>query len=506
MPLPFTSEIDGSERARLAWNRPSRNVTPNRRATRVGRLRSVVHVLDILAGIAALMGPLGGRSAGVGEPSLELSWLTRIDVSTVTILLIWTAAWQLILRIAQRSVEGSAITWKRELSMVLCASSAGFVVLLGLALANAAPPVGIAQSLQTGALLAALTALNHVSVIAAMSGLSSLYPEKKNCIIIGSGPRALAIYRFLQNSPSISYHVVGFVDQLGPHAVYAEIRDRLIGNISELRAILMGTAIDEVFLAMPVRSCYNDIQRAIHLCEEAGIACKLPSDLFACSMATIRVEEQGSRSLLTMHVVRNDYGRLLKGMLDMSVSAALLLLLALPFLVLALAVRLTSPGPALFVQRRYGLNKRLFKMYKFRTMYVNAEQMQAQLEKFNEMGGPVFKIRNDPRITPIGRFLRKTSIDELPQLWNVLIGDMSLVGPRPLPVRDVARFNQASLMRRFSVKPGLTCLWQISGRSGTTFERWMELDLRYIDQWSILLDLKILAKTVPVVLLGRGAV
>jgi exopolysaccharide biosynthesis polyprenyl glycosylphosphotransferase len=174
-------------------------------------------------------------------------------------------------------------------------------------------------------------------------------------------------------------------------------------------------------------------------------------------------------------------------------------------LVIASAIKLTSPGPAFFTQERYGLHKRRFRMYKFRTMVPDAEKRQAELESINEAQGPVFKIRNDPRITPLGRILRKTSLDELAQFFNVLRGEMSLVGPRPLPMRDVSRFDDASLMRRFSVKPGLTCLWQINGRSNTNFEQWIELDLRYIDNWSLSLDLEILAKTFPSVLSGRGA-
>jgi lipopolysaccharide/colanic/teichoic acid biosynthesis glycosyltransferase len=166
---------------------------------------------------------------------------------------------------------------------------------------------------------------------------------------------------------------------------------------------------------------------------------------------------------------------------------------------------LTSAGPVFFVQERVGINKRRFKVLKFRTMVVDAERRQQTLETLNEATGPVFKIRNDPRITPLGKFLRKTSIDELPQLCNVLNGDMSLVGPRPLPVRDYNGFSQDWHRRRFSVRPGITCLWQVNGRSRLPFEKWMELDMEYIDRWSLWLDLKILVKTVPAVLKGSGA-
>jgi lipopolysaccharide/colanic/teichoic acid biosynthesis glycosyltransferase len=191
--------------------------------------------------------------------------------------------------------------------------------------------------------------------------------------------------------------------------------------------------------------------------------------------------------------------------LDVSVSLLAMLILSPLFLLVGLIVKLTSSGPALFFQDRVGLNKRRFRLYKFRTMVVDAERRQRELEHLNEASGAVFKIMNDPRLTPVGKFLRKTSIDELPQLFNVLKGDMSLVGPRPLPVRDYQGFNQDWQRRRFSVRPGITCLWQVNGRSTVHFEKWMELDMQYIDQWSLSLDFKILARTIPAVIRGAGA-
>lgn len=196
---------------------------------------------------------------------------------------------------------------------------------------------------------------------------------------------------------------------------------------------------------------------------------------------------------------------ILKRGLDLFASA-ILLLLFLPFLVVvAVLIKLTSPGPVLFVQSRVGYNERKFKMYKFRTMIEDAEQTIKYLEHLNECSGPVFKITADPRVTPIGHFLRKTSIDELPQLLNVFKGDMSLVGPRPLSDRDYEAFIPNWDHRRFSVRPGITCLWQVSGRSLVPFETWMELDMHYVHQWTLWLDLKILIRTVRAVLKGTGA-
>lgn len=190
---------------------------------------------------------------------------------------------------------------------------------------------------------------------------------------------------------------------------------------------------------------------------------------------------------------------------DIVISSLAWLLFSPVFFLTALLIKVTSPGPVFFIQERVGLSKRRFRLYKFRTMLSDAEERLAELEAWNEAKGPVFKIRNDPRITPIGRYLRKTSIDELPQLWNILNGDMSLVGPRPLPVRDFKGFNKDWHRRRFSARPGITCLWQVNGRSNTSFDKWMKLDMEYIDNWSLALDLKILLKTIPAVLKGSGA-
>jgi exopolysaccharide biosynthesis polyprenyl glycosylphosphotransferase len=192
--------------------------------------------------------------------------------------------------------------------------------------------------------------------------------------------------------------------------------------------------------------------------------------------------------------------------LDFFGALAALLVFALPMLVIALLIKLTSPGPVFFRQQRSGLNGAPFSIFKFRTMTTNAEQLQHELAAMNEMTGPVFKVTNDPRVTPIGKILRKYSFDELPQFFNILRGEMSLVGPRPLPVDEVRRFNDLAHRRRLSVKPGLTCLWQVSGRNKITdFKEWIRLDLEYIDNWSIWLDLLILLRTIPVVLLSTGA-
>jgi lipopolysaccharide/colanic/teichoic acid biosynthesis glycosyltransferase len=206
-----------------------------------------------------------------------------------------------------------------------------------------------------------------------------------------------------------------------------------------------------------------------------------------------------------MHVAPDGYRLVVKRAIDIAGAAVGLVIFAPLMVIVAIAIKLTSAGQIIYAQDRCGFSKRPLRMYKFRSMFADAAERQDALEERNEANGPVFKIRNDPRITPLGRLLRRTSIDELPQLWNVLRGDMSLVGPRPLPWRDVRRIIRPSDMRRFSMRPGLTCLWQVQGRNNIDFERWVELDLEYIDRWSLALDARILLKTIPAVLSGNGA-
>jgi exopolysaccharide biosynthesis polyprenyl glycosylphosphotransferase len=283
------------------------------------------------------------------------------------------------------------------------------------------------------------------------------------------------------------------------------VSERLLGSLEQLEQILMSTVVDEVLIALPVKSHYSEIQRAIEECERAGVESRYSADVFPSRLARARVESLDGEPAVSRKVVSDDYRLVVKRMIDILGAGLGLLVLAPAMALIAFAVVTTSRGPAVFGQERYGWRKRRFVMYKFRTMVTNAEELQAALESRNEAVGPVFKIANDPRVTPLGRFLRKTSLDELPQLWNVLRGDMSLIGPRPLPMRDVNRFSDAWLMRRFSVLPGLTGLWQVSGRSNLTFGEWVQLDLQYIDRWSLALDFNILLRTIPAVLRGTGA-
>jgi exopolysaccharide biosynthesis polyprenyl glycosylphosphotransferase len=335
--------------------------------------------------------------------------------------------------------------------------------------------------------------------------LSNAFSAPRDLVIVGSGPRAAGLYEHVRTANHAEARVLGFIDSPNGHVVPPSISSQMLGTLDDLERILMKQPIDEVLIALPAKSCYDQIQSAIQTCERVGVHAKYLSDVFELSLARPEFLPDEQAPLMSLKVVRDDYRLAIKRGIDIVGALTGLLVFGPLMLVVAAAIKLSMPGPVFFTQERYGLHKRRFRMFKFRTMVTNAEALQASLESQNEAGGPVFKIRHDPRITPIGRILRRTSLDELPQFLNVLRGEMSLVGPRPLPARDVSRFADASLMRRFSVKPGLTCLWQISGRSNMAFNEWIRLDLRYIDDWSLSLDLAILVKTIPAVLRAEGA-
>ena len=255
------------------------------------------------------------------------------------------------------------------------------------------------------------------------------------------------------------------------------------------------------------RANFDQVEAAIRACEVEGVDAWLVADFFKTQICRTSFDEFLDRPVLVFSSTPEaSWQGVVKQLLDFVGALVMLLILSPLLLATAFLIKVTSPGPILFRQQRSGLNGHPFTIYKFRTMVTNAEQLKHELAAMNEMSGPVFKVTNDPRITPIGKFLRKYSIDEFPQLLNVLRGEMSLVGPRPLPVDEVRRFNDLAHRRRLSVKPGLTCLWQISGRNQVKdFRDWVRLDLEYIDNWSLWLDLKILFRTVPVVLVGTGA-
>ena len=329
----------------------------------------------------------------------------------------------------------------------------------------------------------------------------------RQVLIVGTNPRAVRFARKMDATPDLGCRIAGFMDDdwqgLGE---FRKTGYPLLSDLAGFASYLRNQVADEVVVALPMESCYARASRIAGWCKEQGIVVSVLSDIFNMRMARPKAEEFGDGAAITLCSGGPErWQHLCKRTLDVAIALAALLALAPLLLLTAALIMLASSGPAFFVQERVGLNKRRFRLLKFRTMVVDAENQFGHLQHLNEVSGPVFKIRNDPRVTGIGKFLRHMSIDELPQLFNVLKGDMSLVGPRPLPWRDYNGFDQDWQRRRFSVRPGITCLWQIQGRNSIPFEKWMELDMQYIDQWSLGLDFKILAKTIPAVIKGVGA-
>ncbi|MDZ7371137.1 MAG: sugar transferase [candidate division KSB1 bacterium] len=328
----------------------------------------------------------------------------------------------------------------------------------------------------------------------------------RHVLFIGSNRQAIELAQKILSRRELGYKLVGFADDQQPAETIKEPHAKVVCSLDDLPEFLENHIVDEVYLMLPVGSYYERIRQVIRLCQELGIVCRVPSNWFEIHTLKTAAFELDDEPILTVYTgSRHQLSQLwLKRVIDFCMSAAALILLSPVFLLIAVLIKIDSPGPVFFVQDRIGYNRRRFKMIKFRTMIQGAEALQDELQDLNEADGPAFKIHDDPRVTRVGRFLRKTSLDELPQLINVLKGDMSLVGPRPLPVRDVNGIEKRWQKRRFSMRPGMTCLWQVGGRNQLSFEEWMKLDLEYIDRWSIQLDLKILAKTLPAIFKGTG--
>jgi exopolysaccharide biosynthesis polyprenyl glycosylphosphotransferase len=352
-----------------------------------------------------------------------------------------------------------------------------------------------------------LLSTGHLTLRLIAARFRSRGKDLRHLLVLGTNPRAVEFARRICANPERGYRLLGFVDDVWPGlSAFKQTEFEVVSDYAGMAEFLRRNVVDEVAIYLPFGSFYRHSSEVASLCQQHGITMRFNSDIFGLKTARWRADEVDGDQYIATYIGVGELGpRTIKRMLDLTAASIALLILSPVLMIVAIAIKLASPGPVLFSQERIGLNKRRFKIFKFRTMVPDAEKLMAVLEMHNEVAGPVFKIRNDPRITQIGKFLRRSSIDELPQLLNVLKGDMSLVGPRPLPVRDYEGFSEDWQRRRFSVKPGITCLWQVNGRSGISFDQWMLLDLQYMDEWSLWLDVKILAKTVPAVLRGAGA-
>ncbi len=442
-----------------------------------------------------------------GGMHLESFLTMRIKVINFILFVGFLSSWVVILSCFQLYQLGSPLNRRQELFNCLKATLAGtwVIVISGLLF-----HLYLITPLFLAVFFASSSVLTSSSRLVLRYALESIRRRGRNLrslLIVGTNSRALRFARSIERKPDLGYRILGFVDNDWPGL--EELRKTtypLKGTFNEVPRIIREQVVDEVVISLPMNSLYEEASCIVSLCEEQGIIVRVLADFFNSVLPHAKSDHFEHDKVITAYPgAIIGWQALLKRVLDLGLSLAMLIFFAPLFGVTALAIKLTSTGPVLFIQERVGLNKRRFPLLKFRTMVVDAEKKMTELEHLNEMRGPVFKIKEDPRITKVGKFLRKASLDELPQLINVLKGDMSIVGPRPLPERDYNGFSQDWQRRRFSVLPGLTCLWQVSGRNTTSFNNWMRLDMQYIDQWSLWLDLKILLKTVPAVLKGSGA-
>ena len=461
-----------------------------------GRLNSLIHLLDLLLSAAVFLGV-------VALPGMILG-LTKdpFPVRLLALGLVASLSWPLLLEFS-----GAYASQRREPLWSPFVRLAGVAavasILYGLtALAVSAPVSPVFPLVCGGAQLAAVGAWRFVAYLM-LRALRRRGHNYRNVLVVGSGPRASEARRMIEGHPEWGLRLLGFLDDSGA-AVDPKLASERVYKFADLPELIGREVVDEVVLACP-RSMLPITDRVVGLCAQVGVPVTLVSDLFGDYLPAPRSTHFGSLPALSFAMVHHSPMKLVvKRAFDVFVAGAMLLLAAPVLGVAAALIRLTSPGPVFFRQVRCGLHGRRFAMLKLRTMYEDAEQRRAELAHLNECSGPVFKIRNDPRVTPVGRLLRRYSIDELPQLWNVIRGDMSLVGPRPPIPGEVDQYHPFQ-RRRLSMRPGLTCLWQVQGRSEIGFEDWVKLDLEYIDGWSLGRDLRILARTLPAVLRGTGA-
>jgi exopolysaccharide biosynthesis polyprenyl glycosylphosphotransferase len=447
-------------------------------------------------------------SAGAVSPNNPAEFLAvRIKLSNALLFMGFAVLWHVIFRARglyrSRRIRLLVSEWWE----IAKAVALGTLILAGLALVLRLIAVD-------RRFLAAFFAAALVGTVLTRSALRFVLGEVRrkgrnlrNLVIVGCGPRGARLGAEIWKRPELGYLLLGYIDDIPPprSSLHGQ-PENLLGGLKDAASLLTTLEVDEVMICLPLRSQYETIARIIAVATEMGLIVRMPADFFELKLAHAEVEHLDKIPIVTLaEPVPSSLALFVKRTVDVVGATAAIVLSAPLFLAIAVAIKLESPGPALFGQERVGLGRRKFRMWKFRSMVKDAESQLPKLEQLNEVRGAAFKIRQDPRVTRVGRVLRKSSLDELPQLFNVLVGEMSLVGPRPLPLRDVQRIPNGWQLRRFSMKPGLTCLWQINGRHEINFDHWMELDLQYIDNWSLGLDLDIVLKTIPAVLRGAGA-
>lgn len=417
--------------------------------------------------------------------------------------LVFVPLWVALLMLTQRYSEVMRLSLKRQALRVV-----QFVAVTGVLIAFMTYSFKLIISRPVLFLFLALTGfilvLSRVTLHWVLRSRNVSEHNQIKILIAGTDEQARAVGRLLESYRMWGYQVVGYLTSKEGEDSASGLP--ILGSLEDLPQLLQTRiVVDEIIFSGAYRSNLQEFETMVRLCEELGIRTRVVAQFFPTSISRVSLEYLENLPLITFSTApEHTIAIIAKRIVDFLVASMVLIGFFPLMLLTAVLVKSTSPGPVLYSQVRCGLYGRRFRLFKFRTMVDGAEDKLWEIKHLNEMGGPVFKMRNDPRVTFVGRFLRKFSVDELPQVWNVIKGEMSMVGPRaPLPeeVENYARKQR----RRLSVKPGITCLWQVSGRNELDFNKWMELDLHYIDNWSFWLDIRIMLMTIPAVFTGRGA-
>jgi lipopolysaccharide/colanic/teichoic acid biosynthesis glycosyltransferase len=415
-----------------------------KRKNRLGGTKSrelylrLCRTVDVVVALSALVGVFIVANIGRMPDGLGDFLAIRLTVKSLLLLAFFCVLWRLIFAgFGLYQWEHVRSVWSEAWRIAAaCSLAAGVALVFPLTTVSGAFEYEIVLGFWGCVLVAIPVSRLVTQLVASRTNLEDI----REVVIVGRGPRALRLWRQLDQSPDVGCRVLGFVDAPEGVGCPPEIEARTLGTLEDLEAILVREPVDEVLIALPVKSRYADIERVIRCCESVGVRARYLADVFQTTRPDPPAGGPDEVLAVARTVTPDDFRKVIKRAIDVAGAGVGLVLLSPLLLAAAIAVRLSGPGSVIFAQDRYGFNRRRFRMYKFRTMVADAEEQQGRLEELNEASGPVFKIRSDPRVTRAGHLLRKYSIDELPQLINVLKGDMSLVGPRPLPIRDVHRF------------------------------------------------------------------
>ena len=469
----------------------------------------ILFAADLLSGLAALITAYLLRSLVKFLP-LELAQhfnpvLLPLLPQYLAFFLVCLPIWSALLLVTQKYSDVLHWPFRRQVGRV-----AQFVMLVGMCMAfltytlklEVSRPIFFAFLLLTGILLC----LNRAALDGILRSRNISEHNQIRILVVGAEERAREVITSLEALRHWGFNVVGFLSDRDGDESSTSARVHRLGSPQQLRILVSeGLVVDEIIFADSGIADLKGFQEIIALCQELGIRTRVAADFFPPNSGRVSLEYLDGIPFITLLTVpEHSFDVVLKRIVDFLVAASCLILWSPLLLLIGMAVKLTSRGPVFYRQTRCGLFGRRFTLVKFRTMIDGAEDKLWEIRHLNEMRGPVFKMRNDPRVTPLGKYLRKFSLDEIPQFWNVIKGEMSVVGPRA-PLSEEVEFYSFRQRRRLSVKQGITCLWQVSGRSEIDFQRWMDLDLQYIDNWSLWLDLRIMLKTIPAVFWGRGA-